>query len=503
VSLGPKATVSLCMIVRNESGQLAECLGPVASLFDEIVIVDTGSHDATKQIAARFTPHVFDFPWCDDFSAARNESLRRSHGEWVFWLDADDRLTPENVDRLRRLLSNLAHQPRAYMMDTACVSQFACEGSHLITHPRLFRRHPELRWQGRVHEQLRPDLPSLGYDVAWSDVQIEHVGYQDRTIEQRKLHRDVRLLRMDYAVDPDDASTLVHLGLAYFRLGKWDEARLYLERVLAAAQSPGEYLRQVYAALASISLREGNVRAALQTLHRAEAIFPTDEYLLYLKADCLYELDEYAAAKDTLIQILTSSELLHYHGGVPGEIKQKLAPRKLADVLRLEGQYVAAETLLRSVADCFPSDTISWHALGRVYLDTRQRVSLLSVVERLRCCPQGDVFAALLLATWHLAERQLDSAGELIEQLISQAPQMPLPRVLRAEWLALSGASLTARIQACRDILRVQPGNLDAQRVLRNLKAAQQQPAAASSNDWCTSVVLGVGVPNGLSLASP
>ena len=67
--------VSLCMIVHNEERQLADCLAPVASLFDEIVVVDTGSVDATRRIASQFTSHVFDFPWCDDFSAARNESF--------------------------------------------------------------------------------------------------------------------------------------------------------------------------------------------------------------------------------------------------------------------------------------------------------------------------------------------------------------------------------------------------------------------------------------------
>src|SRR5437868_5173021 len=130
------------MIVRNEERQLAECLAPVASLFDEVVIVDTGSVDDTRRIAGRFTPFVFDFPWCDDFSAARNESLRRSHGDWLFWLDADDRIEGDNVQRLRSLLASLGQQRQAYLMNTACSSQFACEGQTLITHPRLFRRHP-------------------------------------------------------------------------------------------------------------------------------------------------------------------------------------------------------------------------------------------------------------------------------------------------------------------------------------------------------------------------
>ena len=243
-----KPTVSLLMIVRNEEQQLAACLAPAAALFDEIVIVDTGSRDQTKRVAAQFTPHVFDFPWCDDFSAARNESLRRSHGDWLFWLDADDRLTPENATRLAALLQRLGDAPQAFLMNTVCASRYECEGVSLITHPRLFRRHPKLHWQGRVHEQLRPEVAQLGFDVQWSDVQIHHVGYQDPSLQQRKLQRDVRLLRMDYAVDPDDVSTLVHLGLAYFHLGRYDQARQFLGRLLQGSRTPAEHLRQVYGA---------------------------------------------------------------------------------------------------------------------------------------------------------------------------------------------------------------------------------------------------------------
>ncbi len=108
------------MIVRNEESRLAECLSPVARLFDEIVIVDTGSVDATQQIAGQFTSQVFHFPWRDDFSAARNESLRHATGDWIFWLDADDRVSPENVARLEKCLGQLNGQSHAYFMNTAC-----------------------------------------------------------------------------------------------------------------------------------------------------------------------------------------------------------------------------------------------------------------------------------------------------------------------------------------------------------------------------------------------
>lgn len=103
-------TVSLTMIVRDEASNLPACLECCAGLFDEMVIVDTGSTDATKDIARSFGARVLDFQWCDDFSAARNESLRHAAGDWIFWMDADDRLDEENRAKLRSLLSSIGDQ---------------------------------------------------------------------------------------------------------------------------------------------------------------------------------------------------------------------------------------------------------------------------------------------------------------------------------------------------------------------------------------------------------
>ena len=83
-------SVSLCMIVKNEEDVLERCLTSAAALADEIIIVDTGSTDRTKEIAARFTSLIFDFPWRDDFAAARNESFAHASMDYCMWLDADD-----------------------------------------------------------------------------------------------------------------------------------------------------------------------------------------------------------------------------------------------------------------------------------------------------------------------------------------------------------------------------------------------------------------------------
>src|SRR3989338_64847 len=84
------STISVCMIVKNEQQYLQQCLESVKNVADEIIIVDTGSTDNTKQIARQFTDNIYDFAWIDDFSAARNFSLSKAAKEWIFVIDADE-----------------------------------------------------------------------------------------------------------------------------------------------------------------------------------------------------------------------------------------------------------------------------------------------------------------------------------------------------------------------------------------------------------------------------
>src|ERR1700733_750270 len=99
------ASISLCMIVRDEEAMLGDCLASVRGVVDDVVVVDTGSRDATKRIAVEGGARVFDFVGCDDFAAARNESPRHARGQWVLVLDADERLAPGSAAVLRATLA--------------------------------------------------------------------------------------------------------------------------------------------------------------------------------------------------------------------------------------------------------------------------------------------------------------------------------------------------------------------------------------------------------------
>src|SRR6478609_466965 len=99
-------TLSLCMIVRDAESSLAAALASAQPFIDEVIVVDTGSRDATRDVARAAGAKVFDFPWCDSFSAARNYSLERATGGWLFWMDADDVLPPASGEELRRILAD-------------------------------------------------------------------------------------------------------------------------------------------------------------------------------------------------------------------------------------------------------------------------------------------------------------------------------------------------------------------------------------------------------------
>jgi glycosyltransferase involved in cell wall biosynthesis len=151
----------LTMIVRDEEMNLPHCLESARGIFDEIVVVDTGSVDRTGEIARSFGARVFDFVWVDDFAAARNAALARATGDYAFWLDADDVVEPPQRETLRALLDGLrAGQETAFVVRCACdPGEDGSGGETVVDHIRLFPLREDVRWTFRVHEQILPACP--------------------------------------------------------------------------------------------------------------------------------------------------------------------------------------------------------------------------------------------------------------------------------------------------------------------------------------------------------
>lgn len=149
-------TISLCMIVRNEAKNLSRCLDSVRDLVEEIVIVDTGSTDETKEIAARYTDRIFDFVWVDDFAAARNYAFSKATMDYCMWLDGDDVVELEDQKRFLSLKKSLSPQVDMVMLRYHTAFDSFDKPAFTYYRERLVRRAAGFRWEGAVHEAIVP-----------------------------------------------------------------------------------------------------------------------------------------------------------------------------------------------------------------------------------------------------------------------------------------------------------------------------------------------------------
>lgn len=164
-------TISLCMIVKNEAKTLARCLDSLDGLMDEIIIVDTGSTDATKEIASHYTDKIYDYEWANDFSAARNFSFSKASMDYIYAPDADEVLDEENRQRFRQLKQHLLPEVEIVQMKYKTVSEFnTVLNAKLEYRPKLFKRLREFNWIDPIHETIRT-TPVI-YD---SDIEILHM----------------------------------------------------------------------------------------------------------------------------------------------------------------------------------------------------------------------------------------------------------------------------------------------------------------------------------------
>lgn len=198
-------TISLCMIVKNEEKVLARCLDSVADLVDEIIIVDTGSTDATKEIASRYTDQVYDFAWQDDFAAARNFSFSKATKDYIYVPDADEILDEENRKAFRQLKQVLLPEVEIVQMLYHTVTEYnTVLNAEKEYRPKLFKRERSFTWIDPVHETVRLDPVVFDSDIVITHMPQNLHSKRDFSIFQKALIRDGRLsdklLRM-YAME--------------------------------------------------------------------------------------------------------------------------------------------------------------------------------------------------------------------------------------------------------------------------------------------------------------
>ena len=216
-------SVSLCMIVKNEEDVLERCLESAADLVDEIIIVDTGSTDRTKEIAARFTDQIYDFPWCDDFAAARNESFSHASMDYCMWLDADDVLLEEDQTFFLALKESL--DPSVSVVMAPYHTGFDENGRVTFSYyrERLIKNRAGMSWVGAVHEAITP----VGA-VLYGDFAVTH-----RKTRPSDPDRNLRIYQAQ--LDPGkelEPRQQFYYGRELYYHHSWAEALAVLERFL-------------------------------------------------------------------------------------------------------------------------------------------------------------------------------------------------------------------------------------------------------------------------------
>jgi glycosyltransferase involved in cell wall biosynthesis/tetratricopeptide (TPR) repeat protein len=468
--------VTLCMIVKDEAENLPDCLRGLDKLFDEIVVADTGSTDRTKVIATEFGARVVDFPWCDSFAAARNASLDAATGDWVMWLDADDRLDVGARNKLKDLFERLDDDAAGYVMKCACVGGAQQSSPTVVDHVRLFRRAPGLRWTYRVHEQILPAIRKTGGQVRWADVTIRHVGYVDPALRRRKLDRDIRLLGLEDAERPDDPFTLFNLGSVHQELGRPTEALPLLRRSLERSSPADSIVRKLYALIVGCHRRLGQPSEALTICREGRQHYADDTELLFLEGILHRERGDVTAAEACWLRLLDQREENHF-ASVDGGLRGPKARHNLA-VLYLEGRrYAEAEAQWRSALTADPDYLPALFGLGELYLTRHRWTELAELIRKLEGEAGGQVpvEAAVLRARSCIERKEFAAARWAVTEAIHQHPQAVQPRIVLSHVLLKEGKDWAAAEQALLDVLALAPGHSEA---VRNLSLLRERRAA-------------------------
>jgi glycosyltransferase involved in cell wall biosynthesis/Flp pilus assembly protein TadD len=406
--------LSLCMIVRNNESTLVPCLASIRPWVDELIVVDTGSTDRTPDIAARHGAQVYRFPWCDDFAAARNESLRHAHGKWLFWMDSDDTVDPANGSKLREF-GRARHRDKTlgFVMQVHCPGDDANDIT-VVDHVKMFRNLPELRFEGRIHEQVLPAIRRLGGEVEFTDIFVVHSG-ADRTAagRQRKLQRDLHILRLDLRDRPDHPFVLFNLGMTLADAGEHAQAVDALSRSLLVSPPQDSHVRKTYALAIASLMQLGHHAGAEEACLKGLALFPKDPEILFRQGMLAHQRGKLDQAERAYLAVLADRDGRHFASKDRAIVGFK-ARHNLAMVYMDMEQTNRAEQQWRLVVQESPGFAPAWRGLA----STAMRMNDPNLLDRLAAeMGESDRLAVerkVIVATAHVQRGELSQARALL-----------------------------------------------------------------------------------------
>lgn len=310
------------MIVRNEEKFLGGCLESISGIVDEIVVVDTGSEDRTREIALQHGARVFDFPWNGDFAAARNDALNRCRGEWILYIDADERLGPADKSYVTEILSDKSKV--AYTLLFYPIVGYTAYPEH-----RIFRNDPRIRFEGVIHESMMGGIRRVaredGLNVGRSELMIDHLGYEgDLT---HKHIRNVPLLKEQIENDPERVYLRWQLGAGLLGLGDESGAeKAWMDAIEIVRKKKTVEHTDSHPYYDMIKLLNNTGRDFSYLLDESLELFPDNYLLIWTKAMKLMHDQKFQDAA-LLFESLAGTDpkdvdgqFLAYNAGIFGEL---------------------------------------------------------------------------------------------------------------------------------------------------------------------------------------
>ncbi|HPH98252.1 MAG TPA: glycosyltransferase [Anaerolineaceae bacterium] len=426
-------SVSLCMITKNEEANIADCIHSVKDLVSEIIVVDTGSTDRTVDIARSLGARVEFFTWVDDFSAARNESIKYATCDWILVLDADDRVLPADINRIKNAISIA---PAEIFLITYIIKHYDSDGrvfTNTSSAARLFKNHLGLTYHNPLHEDLMSrEVTERGIRFAGSNIELQHEGYlisQDEMMQ--KVHRNIRIMEKAFEKDPDNAFLKPVYIINLKDTQRYDEAIALAQdliRTLPEDSYPTRYMEGVFTILTNHYLAAKDFEALRQHIELTLWEYPKSYSTWIVIAQLFLQIyeDPLAAAKILArarqFTDRTTSSLMLFKPGIntPHTAAVLEAQACLMTGLVDQARQIKTADILRAPRSDFKKDR-KRAAQARQMLAEGNPAA---VIELLGSGPGADPGALRCLADAYWEKEQLKEAGEFLSLAVAlDAPQ--------------------------------------------------------------------------------
>ena len=300
ISGDSRSRLGVVMIVKDEEKNIGSLLEDIKGIFDEVVVVDTGSTDRTLEILRSYGVNIGHFNWCDDFSAARNKSIELSAADYLLWLDADDRIDADAGKAILALKSSLPEDKRhAYILKILNAARDHPETESYQL--RIFPRLDGVRFEGRLHEQIMPSLERVpGMKIQAVDITIRHTGYQDEEDMLTKGKRNLAIQLRELREGRDTARQNFFIAMSYHALKDYENCLEFIHKARKKTSIQENWFRYTFTLATECYMKLNRIDSALKEARDGVSRFPETGTMHYDLGAMYLKAEEYEHAVEAL-----------------------------------------------------------------------------------------------------------------------------------------------------------------------------------------------------------